>query len=171
MSDALPLPGALSGLRVLELADQTGQFCGKLLGDLGADVIKIEPPDGEPCRRIGPFLDDIPHPEPTLPATRRHVRAGWKCAIPDFPICDANSSKMAIYRLTAPPDTTPIFQRYPGSPKGRRVSLSVRGCRSSGPRITAWTFRRGCRIWTFQPGGQFCAANSRSRRRRGDQAV
>jgi crotonobetainyl-CoA:carnitine CoA-transferase CaiB-like acyl-CoA transferase len=58
VSDALP--GPLSGLRVLELADQTGQFCGKLLGDLGADVIKIEPPGGELCRRIGPFLDDIP---------------------------------------------------------------------------------------------------------------
>ena len=66
MSDASPLPGPLSGLRVLELADQTGQFCGKLLGDLGADVIKIEPPGGEPCRRIGPFLHDIPHPERSL---------------------------------------------------------------------------------------------------------
>jgi crotonobetainyl-CoA:carnitine CoA-transferase CaiB-like acyl-CoA transferase len=66
VSDALPLPGPLSGLRVLELADQSGQFCGKLLGDLGADVIKIEPPGGEPCRRIGPFLNDIPHPERSL---------------------------------------------------------------------------------------------------------
>jgi benzylsuccinate CoA-transferase BbsE subunit len=66
VSDASPLPGPLSGLRVLELADQTGQFCGKLLGDLGADVIKIEPPGGEPCRRIGPFLHDIPHPERSL---------------------------------------------------------------------------------------------------------
>ena len=66
MSDVLRLPGPLSGLRALELADQTGQFCGKLLGDLGADVIKIEPPGGEPCRCIGPFLDDIPHPERSL---------------------------------------------------------------------------------------------------------
>ena len=60
------MPGPLAGLRVLELADETGQFCGKLLGDLGADVIKIEPPGGEPCRHIGPFLDDIPHPERSL---------------------------------------------------------------------------------------------------------
>ncbi len=60
-------PGPLAGLRVLELADEKGQFCGKLLGDLGADVIKIEPPGGEPCRRVGPFLDDIPHPERSLP--------------------------------------------------------------------------------------------------------
>ena len=66
MSDPQNLPGPLSGLRVLELADETGQFCGKLLGDLGAELVKIEPPGGEPCRRIGPFLDDIPHPERSL---------------------------------------------------------------------------------------------------------
>ena len=59
-------PGPLNGLRVLELADETGQFCGKLLGDMGADVIKIEPPGGEPCRHVGPFLDDLPHPERSL---------------------------------------------------------------------------------------------------------
>ncbi len=63
---AAPPSGPLMGVRVLELADETGQFCGKLLGDLGADVIKIEPPGGEPCRRIGPFADDIPHPERSL---------------------------------------------------------------------------------------------------------
>ncbi len=58
--------GPLAGLRVLELADEKGQFCGKLLGDLGADVVKIEPPGGEACRHAGPFLDDIPHPERSL---------------------------------------------------------------------------------------------------------
>ncbi|HEY0423911.1 MAG TPA: CoA transferase, partial [Rhodopila sp.] len=58
--------GPLAGLRILELADEKGQFCGKLLGDLGADVVKIEPPSGERCRHIGPFLDDIPHPERSL---------------------------------------------------------------------------------------------------------
>jgi crotonobetainyl-CoA:carnitine CoA-transferase CaiB-like acyl-CoA transferase len=66
MTDASASPGPLAGLRVLELAGETGQFCGKLLGDLGADVVKIEPPGGEPCRRLGPFVDDIPHPERSL---------------------------------------------------------------------------------------------------------
>ncbi len=66
MTDAQTLPGPLAGLRILELADETGQFCGKLLGDLGADVVKIEPPGGEGSRRVGPFLDDIPHPERSL---------------------------------------------------------------------------------------------------------
>jgi crotonobetainyl-CoA:carnitine CoA-transferase CaiB-like acyl-CoA transferase len=58
--------GPLAGLRVLELADEKGQYCGKLLGDLGAGVVKIEPPGGEACRRVGPFLDDIPHPDRSL---------------------------------------------------------------------------------------------------------
>jgi crotonobetainyl-CoA:carnitine CoA-transferase CaiB-like acyl-CoA transferase len=60
------LPGPLSGLRVLELADEKGQFCGKLMGDLGADVIKIEPPGGQNTRWVGPFLDDVPHRERSL---------------------------------------------------------------------------------------------------------
>ncbi len=55
MIEDSPLPGPLAGLRILELADETGQFCGKLLGDLSADIVKVEPPGGEPCRRIGPF--------------------------------------------------------------------------------------------------------------------
>jgi crotonobetainyl-CoA:carnitine CoA-transferase CaiB-like acyl-CoA transferase len=70
MSDAQTMPaamaGPLAGLRILELADEKGQFCGKLFGDLGADVVKIEPPGGERCRHVGPFLDDIPHPERSL---------------------------------------------------------------------------------------------------------
>ena len=50
--------GALSGRRVLELVDESGVYCGKLLGDLGADVIKIEPPGGDATRRIPPFRND-----------------------------------------------------------------------------------------------------------------
>ncbi|MGD9803474.1 MAG: CaiB/BaiF CoA transferase family protein [Hyphomicrobiaceae bacterium] len=66
MTEADATPGPLAGLRVLELADEKGQFCGKLMGDLGADVVKIEPPGGEATRRVGPFLDDVPHPERSL---------------------------------------------------------------------------------------------------------
>src|SRR5262249_22616970 len=64
--DASTLPGPLHGLRVLELADEKGQFCGKLMADLGADVIKIEPPGGQHTRLVGPFLDDIPYRERSL---------------------------------------------------------------------------------------------------------
>ncbi len=56
----------LEGCRVLDLADEKGALCGKLLGDLGADVVKIEPPGGDPARNIGPFYKDVPHPERSL---------------------------------------------------------------------------------------------------------
>ena len=56
----------LEGCRVLDVADEKGMLCGKLLGDLGADVVKIEPPGGDSARNIGPFYKDIPHPEKSL---------------------------------------------------------------------------------------------------------
>jgi len=56
----------LSPYRVLDLTDEKGFLCGKILGDLGADVIKIEKPGGDPARRIGPFYHDIPDPEKSL---------------------------------------------------------------------------------------------------------
>jgi len=53
----------LKGLQVLDLADEKASFCSKLLADLGARVIKIEKPGGDPSREIGPFLEDSPNPE------------------------------------------------------------------------------------------------------------
>jgi len=58
--------GLLSRYRALDLTDDKGFLCGKILGDSGADVIKIEPPGGDPARNIGPFYKDIPHPEKSL---------------------------------------------------------------------------------------------------------
>ena len=58
--------GMLSPYRVLDLTDNKGWVCGKLLGDLGADVIKIEPPGGDPGRNIGPFYQDEIDPNKSL---------------------------------------------------------------------------------------------------------
>ena len=57
---------ALSPYRVLDLTDEKGYLCGKILGDQGADVIKIEKPMGDTGRRIGPFYHNIPDPEKSL---------------------------------------------------------------------------------------------------------
>jgi crotonobetainyl-CoA:carnitine CoA-transferase CaiB-like acyl-CoA transferase len=57
-------PSALADVKVLEWSHRiTGQYTAKLMADLGAEVIKLEPPDGDPARRYGPFPQDIPHPE------------------------------------------------------------------------------------------------------------
>ena len=56
----------LGDIRVLDLADQKGVYCTKLLADLGADTIKIEKPGGDPMRHIGPFFHDEPDPEKSL---------------------------------------------------------------------------------------------------------
>jgi crotonobetainyl-CoA:carnitine CoA-transferase CaiB-like acyl-CoA transferase len=58
--------GPLSGYRVLDIAGPLGLHCTKLLADMGADVLKIEPTSGDESRRIPPFKDDTPHPEKSL---------------------------------------------------------------------------------------------------------
>ena len=69
-------PAALNGLRVLELAAMVAApFCGKLLAALGAEVLKIEPPNsGDPSRRRGPFPGDVPHIERS--GTFLHLNTG-----------------------------------------------------------------------------------------------
>jgi len=53
----------LEGIRVVEAAGMVaGPYCGKLLADLGAEVVKVEPPGGDPARRRGPFLEEAAEP-------------------------------------------------------------------------------------------------------------
>jgi benzylsuccinate CoA-transferase BbsE subunit len=52
--------------RVLDLTDKNGYLCGKILADLGADVIKVECPGGDPDRCIGPFCHRTPNRENSL---------------------------------------------------------------------------------------------------------
>ena len=52
--------------RVLDLSGPEAVFCGKLLADYGADVIRVEPPGGDPLRRRGPFAGDQEGPDRSL---------------------------------------------------------------------------------------------------------
>jgi benzylsuccinate CoA-transferase BbsE subunit len=56
----------LSPYRALDLTNESGLYCGKILADLGCDVVKVERPGGDTARSIGPFYDDTPHPEKSL---------------------------------------------------------------------------------------------------------
>lgn len=57
---------ALTGLRVVELSDTFTGVGGRLLAELGADVIVVEPPGGSPQRGRPPFVDDVPGPDRSL---------------------------------------------------------------------------------------------------------
>lgn len=56
----------LAPYRVWDLTTELGFLCGKILADLGADVIKVERPGGDPGRRIGPFVQNSPESEKSL---------------------------------------------------------------------------------------------------------
>jgi crotonobetainyl-CoA:carnitine CoA-transferase CaiB-like acyl-CoA transferase len=58
--------GFLGGIRVLEIGDELGEYCGKVLAGLGADVVRVEPPGGEVTRWYGPFYHDVPDPSRSL---------------------------------------------------------------------------------------------------------
>jgi len=59
----------LEGFTALDLTGQEGQFTGRILADLGMRVIKIEPPEGDAVRHLGPFKDDVVDTETSLPFT------------------------------------------------------------------------------------------------------
>jgi benzylsuccinate CoA-transferase BbsE subunit len=77
--------GLLNPYRVLDLTDERGILCGKILADLGADVIQIEPPAGSSARRVGPFYHDAAHPERSLfwwayAANKRSITLNLACS-------------------------------------------------------------------------------------------
>lgn len=60
--------GLLGNVRVLDLGQGvSGPFCARLLADQGAEVIKVEPPEGDLARRMGPFAGNEPHGEKSIP--------------------------------------------------------------------------------------------------------
>src|SRR6266568_5393314 len=68
--------GPLVGVRVLELGNFiAGPFAGQLLGDYGADVIKVEPPGGDPMRHWGATIDGEGLWWPTIGRNKRSVSA------------------------------------------------------------------------------------------------
>ena len=58
--------GVLEGIQVLDLTGYLGQMTARVLGDLGADVVKVEPPGGDPARKLGPFAGGNSDPEKSL---------------------------------------------------------------------------------------------------------
>ena len=112
------LPGAdllLSAYRVLDLTDQRGLLCGKILADLGADVVQVEPPGGSAARNLGPFYQDDVHPEKSLfwwayTANKRSITLNL----------DAEDGKVLFRKLSAQADF--LIESFP---PGRMSELGM----------------------------------------------
>jgi crotonobetainyl-CoA:carnitine CoA-transferase CaiB-like acyl-CoA transferase len=73
---------ALGHLRVVEAGDIPASYATRWLADLGADVIKVEPPGGDPSRLLPPFAGKIEHPERSL--TFLHANTNKRSIALDF---------------------------------------------------------------------------------------
>jgi benzylsuccinate CoA-transferase BbsE subunit len=70
----------LGGCRVLDVADLSGAVCGRILADLGADVVKVEPPGGEADRAQPPFIEDFKSGDRSIPWLAANVnKRGVTC--------------------------------------------------------------------------------------------
>ncbi len=91
--------GALEGVRVLDLTQGSFNYAGRLLAGLGADVIKVEPPEGDPLRNWPPFPQDEPGPE--VGARHLHLDAGKRALVVDL---DASAGQALLRALVAESD-------------------------------------------------------------------
>jgi crotonobetainyl-CoA:carnitine CoA-transferase CaiB-like acyl-CoA transferase len=92
-------PLFLSGYRALDLTDQRGQLCGRILADLGMEVIKIEPPGGDPVRDLAPFVKSADGK--LLSTVFAHLNAGKASKLLDL---DKESDRVVFRRLVETSD-------------------------------------------------------------------
>ena len=74
MATELPL----EGIRVVDFADEKGELAGRLLADLGAEVVRVEPPEGARSRRLPPFVDETHAAAADAPGTRRSLYFAYR---------------------------------------------------------------------------------------------
>ena len=116
----------LSPYTVLDLADDKGELASMILGDMGADVIKVEPPQGSASRRMPPFMEDAPEPERSLHffAFNRNKR-GITLAL------ESEAGRSALMRLAEKADFV-IESARPG--EMARMGLGFDAMRRANPR-------------------------------------
>ena len=118
----------LRGVRVLELAgDIAGPYGGKLLADLGANVVKAEPRTGDPSRRRGPFRDSTPDSEAS--GFYLYLNAGKRGITLDL---EQASGRDALLDLVA--ETDVLIEDYPPGALDR-LGLGVAALQERNPRL------------------------------------
>ncbi|MBM4297578.1 MAG: CoA transferase, partial [Deltaproteobacteria bacterium] len=91
--------GFLKGYRALDLTGLSGQLAGRMLADLGMEVIKIEPPGGDPVRSLAPFVTSANGAK--LSTTFAHLNAGKTSKVLDL---DIEADRAALRKLVATAD-------------------------------------------------------------------
>ena len=89
----------LKGYRALDLTAMSGQLCGRVLADLGMEVIKIEPPGGDPVRKVPPFARSVDGKQ--LSTTFAHLNAGKASKVLDL---DREADRAAFRRMVETAD-------------------------------------------------------------------
>ncbi len=101
----------LKGYRALDLTGWGGQLCGRILADLGMEVIKIEPPGGDPVRRLPPIIKSADGK--TLSATFAHLNAGKASKVLDLNDVAINMDKMLRRLIGTDIELVTLLQREP----------------------------------------------------------
>ncbi|GAB4326468.1 MAG: CaiB/BaiF CoA-transferase family protein [Dehalococcoidia bacterium] len=122
------MSGPLADLRVIELCDELGQLAGKLLADMGADVVKVEPPAGSSARRVGPFVKDIPGPNRSL--NFWYYNTNKRSAVLDF---EGDAGAMDVLRQLILHADVLIEDRAPGHLVS--LGLDLEALRRANPRL------------------------------------
>src|SRR5690242_1747565 len=131
----------LKGFRALDLTDLTGQLCGRVLADLGMEVIKIEPPGGDPVRNLAPFITSADGKR--LSTVFAHLNAGKASKVLDL---HAGAGRAQLRELVKDADVV-IESFQPGDLDGkglgykdlaainpRLVMASITGFGQTGPK-------------------------------------
>jgi crotonobetainyl-CoA:carnitine CoA-transferase CaiB-like acyl-CoA transferase len=118
----------LEGLRVIDLSQGiAGPYCARLLADMGADVIKVEPPQGDYARTLGPFPDDIPHHDKA--GLFVHLNGNKKSVTLDI---ETESGRVILRKLLAKADV--LVENHPRGQLGER-GLAYDDLKSEFPRL------------------------------------
>jgi CoA:oxalate CoA-transferase len=161
--------GPLAGIRILDLSRMvSGPLCGRILADLGADVIKIEPPDGDRTRTVPPFVGGVSAYYAQMNAGKRNISVDLK----------AEAAPQLLARLTRDADV--LLENFrPGvlarfgldaptvlAATPQLIYCSVTGWGQHGP----WADRRAYAPLIHADTGALALA-ARHRRRRPEQEV
>ena len=120
----------LAGIRVVEFAQGiAGPYTGKLFADFGADVVKVEPPEGDRARHLGPFPATGPDPEQSALFLHLNTNKRSVVAAADDPLVDRLLAGADLVIQSEPvPDPAALRARFP-----RLVILTVTAFGLSGP--------------------------------------